>query len=129
MPKTLKISFSAIVILLVVIAIPLAARADLVQGYEKLYDPLPSNELVCPTVTCDLRQMALLILRDILQLVPIASVVAIIFGGFQMVASSGNEERVLKAKRTIFWAIAGLVFAFLSFSIIAIVQNLLGAKI
>jgi uncharacterized membrane protein YjfL (UPF0719 family) len=43
--------------------------------------------------------------------------------------SQGNEEAVSAAKKTITWAVIGLVIALLSFSIVAIVQNLLGIDI
>ena len=108
-------------------ALPLLARADISSSYEKLYNPLPENQLVCLSAACDLREFFLLIIRDILQLIPIAAVLFIIIGGFQMVSSAGNEERLLRAKKTITWAVLGLVFALLSFSIIAIVKNFLGA--
>ncbi len=32
------------------------------------------------------------------------------------VAAHGNEEQIGKAKKTVIWAIIGLVFAFLSYS-------------
>ncbi|HYV34046.1 MAG TPA: hypothetical protein VE973_04335 [Candidatus Limnocylindria bacterium] len=111
----------------VILVVPVLAKADFSRTYENLYNPLPSGELFCPTVACDLTQLFLLLIRDILQLVPIVSVLFIIIGGFQMVSSAGNEERLVKAKKTILWAVMGLVFALLSFSIIAIVKNLLGA--
>lgn len=103
-----------------------ALAASLTQQYEQLYNPLPANEIFCPTAACDLVSMLLLILRNILQLIPIASVLFIVIGGFQMAASQGNQEKLLKAKRTIYWAIAGLVIALLSFSLIAIEKTLIG---
>lgn len=105
----------------------IALAAGITEKYDQLYNPLPSNEIIaCPTVACDLTQMVLLITRNILQLIPIASVLFIIIGGFKMMASQGNEEKLKDAKRTIYWAIVGLIIAFLSFSIIAIARNLLG---
>ena len=46
-----------------------------------------------------------------------------------MITAAGNEEALTKAKKTIVWAILGLVLALLSFSIIAIVQDLLQSNI
>jgi hypothetical protein len=106
--------------------LPFLARAtEFTPSYEKLYNPLPDNQLFCPTAVCDLQQFVLLIMRDILQLIPVVSVLFIIIGGFQIITAAGNEERYIKAKRTILWAVLGLVVAFLSFSIISVVQNLL----
>ena len=117
------------VIGLVLIFLPSVVSAALSQKYEALYNPLPPNELVCPTAACDLTQMFLLIIRDILQLIPVVAVLAIIVGGFQMISSAGNEERLIRAKRTVLWAVLGLAVAILSFSIIAIVKNFLGSNV
>ncbi len=84
-------------------------------GTDILYNPLPVDNL---TATL------LLIAKGFLGVIAIWAAVFIIIGGFQMVMSAGNEEAVTKAKNTITWAILGLVVAILSFSIIAIVQNL-----
>ena len=81
-----------------------------------------------PTEVSDLTQFALLIIRDMLQLIPITATLFIIIGGFQMIASGGSEEHLLRAKRTLEWAVLGLVAALLCFAIIAIVSNLLGAN-
>lgn len=54
------------------------------------------------------------------------AVIAIIFAGFRMVIAAGNEEAITQAKKAITWAILGLVVALLSFSIVAIVQNIIG---
>jgi prepilin signal peptidase PulO-like enzyme (type II secretory pathway) len=99
--------------------------SSIVQKYDQLLNPLPDNELFCPTAFCDLQQMFLLIIRDFLQLLPIVAVLFIIIGGFQMVISVGNEERLAKAKRTVLWAVLGLVIGILSFSLVSIVQNFL----
>jgi hypothetical protein len=48
-----------------------------------------------------------------------------VYGGFQMVISSGNPDALKTAKATITWAILGLVVALLSYSIVGIVQSLL----
>src|SRR5258708_5719173 len=91
-----------------------AFGGNVAHDYDKLFNPLPENQLVCPTAVCDLRQLFLLVVRDFLQLLPVVSVLFIIVGGFQMVASSGNEERLARAKRTILWAILGLIIGILS---------------
>ena len=98
---------------------------SIVQKYDQLLNPLPDNELFCPTAFCDLQQMFLLIIRDFLQLLPIAAVLFIIIGGFQMVMSAGNEERLARAKRTVLWAVLGLIIGILSFSLVSMVQNFL----
>lgn len=108
---------------------PSYALAGLTEKYEQLTNPLPSATMYCATAFCDLKSMFLLVIRDILQIIPIAAVVMIVVSGFQMVVSGGNEEKIKQAKRTMLWAVLGLVIAILSFSIVAITQNLIGANI
>jgi hypothetical protein len=86
----------------------------------KLFNPLPEEDLV---------HVFLLVTRGFLTTIGIVAAVFIIVGGIQMVTSAGNEEGITKAKKTITWAILGLVAALLSFSIIAIVQDFIGANI
>jgi hypothetical protein len=85
-----------------------------------LYNPLPES---------DLTHAFLVIAQGLLAILGVFAVVFIIVGGFQMLTSAGNEETLLKAKKTIIWAILGLVVALMSFSIIIIVQDLLQANI
>ncbi len=87
---------------------------------DKLYNPLPSDNLL---------GMLLTIAKVFLAGVGVWGVVFVMIGGFKLVISQGNEEAYLAAKKTITWAILGVVVALLSFSIIAVVQILLGADI
>ena len=86
----------------------------------QLYNPLPEE---------DLTHVFLLILQGFLGIIGIWAVMFVFIGGFQMVMAAGDEERYTKAKKTITWAILGLIVALLSFSIIAIVQDVLQANI
>jgi hypothetical protein len=85
-----------------------------------LFNPLPEADLV---------HVFLLVAQGFLAILGILAAVFIIVGGFEMVIASGNEEAYLKAKKTIIWAVLGLVVATLSFSIIAIVEDFLGVNI
>jgi len=85
-----------------------------------LFNPLPEGDLV---------HVFLLVAQGFLAILGILAVVFIVVGGFEMVIAAGNEEMYLKAKKTIIWAILGLVVATLSFSIIAIVEDFLGVTI
>ncbi|MDR3642020.1 MAG: pilin [Candidatus Doudnabacteria bacterium] len=86
----------------------------------QLYNPLPEQ---------DLTHVFLLILQGFLAIIGIWAVIFIVIGGFQMITAAGNEEMYTKAKKTIIWAILGLVIALMSFSIIAIVQDILQSNI
>jgi len=87
---------------------------------DSLYNPLPED---------DLTHAFLVIVQGFLGIIAIWSVIFIIVGGFQMVMASGSEEVYTKAKKTIIWAILGLVIALMSFSIVAIIENILQATI
>lgn len=87
---------------------------------EVLFNPLPVDSLT---------GVLLYITRGFLAIVALWGVTFIIIGGFKLVMAQGQEEAYLAAKKTITWAILGVVVAMLSFSIIAIVQNLIGAQV
>ncbi|MDP3993798.1 MAG: pilin [Candidatus Doudnabacteria bacterium] len=53
------------------------------------------------------------------------AVIFIVVGGFQYVASRGNEESTEKAKKTVTYAVLGLVIIVMAFAIVSIVNNLL----
>lgn len=61
--------------------------------------------------------------RIIATLVGIASVVAIIIGGFKYVLSNGDTARVNSAKDTILYAVVGLVIALVAQAIVLLVIN------
>jgi len=84
-----------------------------------LYNPLPVNAL---------GDMLLLIMQAFLLIIGLWSVAFVVIGGFRYVMSRGNEEAVIAARKTITWAILGLVIALLSFSIVAMVKNIFQAN-
>ena len=55
------------------------------------------------------------------------AVLMIIIGGFQFMFAHGSEDSVTKAKRTIYWAILGLIIAMLSKSLLMKLLEVLGA--
>lgn len=85
-----------------------------------LYNPLPTSALT---------DMLLFIIKGFMGVLGIWSVMFVIVGGFRLVLSSGSDEQVTAAKKTITWAIIGLIIALLSFSIIAIVENILNVSV
>lgn len=92
-------------------------------------NPDPRYCIINPLPADNLTDMVLLIMRGFIMVVAIWSVLFIIVGGFRMVIANGNEEALGVARKTITWAVLGLIIAMLSFSIVAIVQNVLGVKV
>lgn len=68
------------------------------------------------------------LMHAFLLVIGVLALAVIIYGGFQMTVSAGNEKLVASGKRAVTWAIFGLVVAMLSYSIVSIVQNFIGVK-
>ncbi len=101
-------------------AVP-AAGGQSANSTTTLFNPIPGYS--------NLTALLVYIMKGFLGIVAVWAVAFIVIGGFRMVISSGNEEAVLAARKTITWAVLGLLIAVLSFAIIAIVQNLVGVSI
>lgn len=54
------------------------------------------------------------------------AVLFLIIGGFRYVISTGNPEQVEGAKKTIMYAILGLIIIFVAFVLVRLVQSYLG---
>lgn len=66
------------------------------------------------------------LMNIIFGLIAITTVVMIMLGGFQMIVNSGNPSKRGKAKDRIVWAIIGLVITLMSYTIVSIVQKIIG---
>jgi hypothetical protein len=65
------------------------------------------------------------VINILLALIIIAAVIVIIISGFKMMTGGGSPDQLKSAKKGILWAVIGLVVAFMSFAIVAIIQNVL----
>lgn len=54
-----------------------------------------------------------------------AAAIFIIYGGYQYITAFGNKEQLDKAKKTLTWAIIGLILILLSMSIVKYISVLL----
>ncbi len=52
------------------------------------------------------------------------SLLFVIIGGIQILTAYGSEEKIGAAKKTITWALAGLLIAILSFAIVQIITSI-----
>ena len=91
------------------------------QNASTLYNPIKNAD--------NLLDLLLKIMQGFLMVIAVWAVVFVVIGGFKLVISQGNEEAVTAAKKTITWAVLGVVIAMLAFSLIAIVQNLIGIDV
>ncbi len=76
-----------------------------------LPNPIQCNDLIC---------LFLSVIRMVLGAIGVFALFMFIYGGFMMLSSGGNAERVQKAKETLVWATLGIVvilgsWVFLSF--------------
>lgn len=81
-----------------------------------------------PGQLVNIKNFSDLLIRFINWFLYFAGAIAVIFlviGGYQYVVSHGNEEAVEKAKKTISYAILGIVIIVMAFAIVAIVNNIL----
>ncbi len=66
------------------------------------------------------------VIMFMLALVGLLALAAIVYGGIRIITGLGNQSAVEQGKKTIFWAIAGLVIIALAYIIISVVANALG---
>lgn len=52
--------------------------------------------------------------------------IMILWGAFQLLTAAGNEERIRQGRRTITWAVIGLVVVLIAGGIATLVANILG---
>jgi amino acid transporter len=86
------------------------------------------NHLFNPINYTNLGDLIISVTRNFVLLIAVVSVAFIVLGGAELVISSGNPESIEKGKKTITWAVIGLIVALLAYSIVAIIQDLVGVK-
>ena len=67
------------------------------------------------------------IIRAFLSIISFVALVYFIYGGFLLLTSAGNAERVDKAKNTLVYAILGIVITYTSWQILRFVLESIGA--
>jgi hypothetical protein len=99
---------------------PTASTVDFNEPIGTLDNPLGVDNLV---------DFSLRATRILLSLVAIAATVVIVISGFRMVIANGNTKTIGDAKTAITYAVIGLIVALMSFSIVAILQNLIQSRL
>lgn len=74
---------------------------------------------------CTFKALLVKIVQIFLEFAGAIAVIFLVIGGFQYIASRGNEEAMEKAKKSITAAIIGIVIIVMAFAIVTIVNNLL----
>ena len=60
-----------------------------------------------------------------LAIVLVLAVIIFIYVGFTFMTAEGDAEKIEKAKKMLFWAIIGVIVAFLSYGLRELIRNLL----
>ncbi len=69
------------------------------------------------------------ILNAVLNFLALIAVVVIVIAGIRLIVSQGEEEQKDKAKKTIFYAVIGLIIILFSKVIVSLITNYLAAQI
>jgi len=114
--KVCLILFSTVFLLSLPLAFTLAADA----GFGGIPNPLGPNS-----------SFAELFVRIINWIVGIATTLAVlmvVIGGIQYMISGGNEDKIKSARKTIQWALIGLIILLMSWSLLRALLGILGVS-
>lgn len=79
------------------------------------------------TISC-IPEMFVGIITLLLMFSGAVAVILIIFGGFKFMTSQGDEKAVDSGKKTITWAVIGLILILMSFTILRFVSQITGVS-
>jgi len=96
------------------IALPLIAKAADLPTDNHPLNPLGSDSVAGPDLYGRL-------IKFFLGFVGVAGLFFMIFGGFTLLISRGNAEKIKQGKETIMWAVVGIIVAFASYALLRFV--------
>lgn len=113
--------YLSLVVLITLVLVPSLALAQLSLGNSYMNDFATGAGYGPATLT----EVVGRIIKVVLSLLGLVAVVLIIVGGFQWMASGGNEEKIKEAKKLMGAALAGLIIIILAYAIATfIISNL-----
>ncbi len=75
------------------------------------------------------RNIIITIITAVLNFLALIAVVVIVIAGIQLIISQGNEDAMGKAKKTIYYALLGLVIVLFARVIVGLVTNYLASQV
>lgn len=88
--------------------------------------PIAHAERIISARSKPIEQVALNIISNIiLPLIGAIAVGVVIYGGVLFITSSGDPEKVTKARKTLMWAIIGIIIVVLSYAIVVSLSKLI----
>lgn len=94
------------------------------KAFAQLFGPVPDIGGVDGSDTDAIRTGILDVLDIILSFMALIAVIVIVIAGIRLVVSQGEEQEKDKAKKTIFYAIIGLVVILLAQAIVGFVEDI-----
>ena len=91
--------------------------ADVVREQGSITNPLGST---------DFTQLLVNIINWITRIIGLVAILMIMYGGILYMVSEGEDDKIAKAKKTIFWAVIGLAIALAAESLIWALYGILG---
>ena len=100
------------------------------DGTKTLCDPLgnQSDPLGNQNNTNNIQTLIGTIIKAVLGVVGSLALVMFIYGGLLWMTAAGNTERVEKGKKTIVWAVLGLVVIFTSYALVKFILLAIGVQ-
>ena len=112
-----KIFISCLQLLL----LSLSRRSSRKRRNQRLFDPLEVVVTLAGDFDADMDVDVLDLIQVILSFLGLIALSFVIWGGYLYLTSAGNEEQVGKAKKTLTYAIIGIVTVLLSYVIVSFV--------
>ncbi len=72
---------------------------------------------------CTANSAVVRVITILLSIIGVVSALMVVIGGYRYVVSQGNEKAVSSARKTLTYALAGLVVAVLAYSIVSIINR------
>lgn len=82
-----------------------------------------------PGETSGVKEMVVKVITAVLNFLALIAVIVIIIAGIRLIVSQGEEEQKEKAKKTIFYALAGLVVVLLARVIVGLITTYLYGEV
>jgi type IV secretory pathway VirB2 component (pilin) len=118
--KLHTLSLRASYVALSFLAAPKAFAGD--RG--NLFGPVPDIGGVSATDTLAIRESVLSVLDVVLGFMALIAVIVVVIAGIRLVISQGEEQEKDKAKKTIFYAIIGLIIILFAQAIVGFIQDI-----
>ncbi len=130
MKKVSLLVFSLLLIAVPYVFLPTVAQADGCDAIDKssktyLSPDSPTPDLKFLPRYCSIGAVTQRVLNIAFSLIAGVSLLFVVIGGYQYMTAGGNEEKLTSGKKTVLYAILGLVVVITAVTVVNIVINLI----